>query len=136
MNNADNRTAREVLSYLGSLPKLLHDEGSEAAGKVAVQLGNLLLWIHPDIAPGEAKIEQPLDEHPQTVWALGKQFREVGLKLWDNPKQKDNLGHRLAVLEDRFNELLYWQSLEAKDDCPIPRSQPTIKVPKMPGDIF
>jgi hypothetical protein len=90
--------AREILAYLGNVPRELDAQGTAAAADTAIKIGNCLLWMHGHIAPDEHKIEQPLDEPAQTVWALGKQFRAVGLKLWDKPKSS-KLETRVEYLE-------------------------------------
>jgi hypothetical protein len=94
----DPAISRELITYLGNLPRELNEQGTHAAGRVAVQIGNCLLWLHDHIAPHEHKVEQPLDEPAVTVWALAKQFRAVGMKLYDNPSAS-KLEKRVAYLE-------------------------------------
>ena len=77
---------RELLSFLSSYPKELKTQGHGFAGKLGVQLGNALLALSFSLERGEPQVLQSLDESPQSLYALGKQFREVGLTLWDVPK--------------------------------------------------
>jgi len=78
--------SRELLSFLGSYPKALKYEGHGFAGQLAVQLGNTCILLSQYFERDQPQVYQPLEENPQSLFALGKQFREVGLKLWDVPK--------------------------------------------------
>lgn len=79
--------SRELLTFLSSHPQKLKDQGQDYAGQLAIQLGNALLALSYTLEKGQPQVWQPLDECPQSLFALGKQFREVGLTLWPDPKQ-------------------------------------------------
>src|SRR5438445_736054 len=66
---------RELLGYLAKLPQIINDRGQQAVGEVAVQVGNALLWLQGTLEPKGHHAETPLNETPQTIYALGKQFR-------------------------------------------------------------
>ena len=98
--------ARELLNYLGSLPRELHTEGSEATANVAISIGNFLLWTHSVIEPGKPSVEVDIHERAETVYALGKQFRAVGLKLWGKaPEKTGTLASRIEALEKQLQRL-------------------------------
>lgn len=111
MMERTNAVRRELLSYLATYPQSLrqHTPPSRALAELCLSLGNVLLWIHPLIAPDESKREQPLGEHPDTLWSLGKQFRAVGQELWDAerpPATTDN--GEVEKLRARFDSLEAW----------------------------
>jgi hypothetical protein len=95
---------REVLSYLGHLTRLLKGKGPQACGELAVQLGNFLLFVSHELEKTGPKIEQPLDEAPTTIYALAKQFKRVGVDLWNQePRQTEK--QRLEALEVQLASL-------------------------------
>jgi len=77
------RLIEEVLTFLGSYPQKLKANGHDFAGKLAVQLGNAILTLSYNLEREQPQLFQPLEEAPRSLYALGKQFREVGLSLWD-----------------------------------------------------
>lgn len=92
---------RNLLAYLGRIPARLaksnlHDPvAKRLMAETALDIGNALLWVQPGLAPGEPHHEQPLNECAQSLWALGKQFRAVGLALWDTPPAEPSEMERL-----------------------------------------
>ena len=101
-----NPVSREILTYLSKLPHKLKNQGDSAAADVALALGNCLCWIAPWVAPGESKIEQPIEETAQTVHALGKQFRAVALAFMDKPGFQAGKDHaQIALLDSRIDDL-------------------------------
>ena len=103
---------RNLLSYLGRIPaKLAKSEtkcpqARRLLAEVALDVGNCLLWI---VEPGAPRVEQPLNESAQSVWALGKQFRAVGLALWDSPdvapSDVERLAHEVASMARELERL-------------------------------
>lgn len=99
--------AREILTYLGHLPDRINNKQVDAA-ETCIAFGNCLLWIHEWLEPGKPKVEDPLNETPCSLYSLGKQFRKVGLTLWeDKQRQKTtllgvvkNVDSRLTSIED------------------------------------
>jgi hypothetical protein len=79
---------RELLTYLASVPKTLNENGPDCAGQIAVSLGNALLWLQGTLDEPGPLIEVPLHETPQTIYALGKQLRAVGLSYWEADRRK------------------------------------------------
>jgi hypothetical protein len=97
---------REVLTYLARLPKTIQENGPEAIGEVAVQLGNCLLWIHDYFESGESHAETPLHETAQSIYALGKQLRQVGLYWWE--KRNNSKTDRFDTIEKEIRALQIW----------------------------
>jgi len=64
---------------------------------VAVSLGNCFIWVSSQLEDGP-HIEQPLSENASSVFALGKQFRLVGLKFWDQKLEPFQPGTEIALL--------------------------------------
>src|SRR4051812_41036926 len=102
--------SRELLSYLGTIPQTLKTQGPRFVGELCVCLGNAVLRMAHDLERGQPELYQPLSEHPTSLYALGKQFRELGLELWDKPGDKevlslereiDLLKTRLALIEQK-----------------------------------
>jgi hypothetical protein len=50
---------REALTYLANLPRLLNEQGTQAAGQTALSLGNYLNWIHGLIEAGPYTKRRP-----------------------------------------------------------------------------
>lgn len=110
--------SRNLLAYLSKIPaKLAQSQDlntSPAAKRLVAECcldwGNCLLWIQPQLEPGAPHHEQPLNEGAQSVWALGKQFRAVGMALWDQPEQQpdklDRLTHEVESLCRAVNRAL------------------------------
>lgn len=104
MLNDVSHVRRELLTYLASVPKTLKDKGPDAAAEVAIALGNALLWLRGTIEPNEPPIEVTLDETPQSIYALGKQLRAVGLLMWDK-KLPVQTTDRIAQVERDLDSL-------------------------------
>jgi hypothetical protein len=100
-----DRLKAEMLTALGSAPQKLHTDQPNAVADLCIRLGNFLLWHHDKLAPGEAQIESPLGHHPDTVWGLAKQFREVGQTLWDAPQKDPGLNARLEAMQEQIDSL-------------------------------
>lgn len=96
--------SRNLLTYLSKVPaRLAHSRHLNAPeayrrllAEVALDIGNCLLWLHPHVDPDGPRHEQPLNESADSVWALAKQFRAVGLDLWDSPPWFETEVQRLA----------------------------------------
>lgn len=100
--NEQNTVRRSFLTYLAKLPSKLAKETPPESRRlvagVCLDLGNLMLWLQPHVEPGAPNHEQPLNETAQSLWALGTQFRAVGLHLWDSPfDTEDNLQSTLLA---------------------------------------
>lgn len=108
MQHSIETVRREVLTYLARLPKTIQESGNDSLGQIAVQLGNALIWLQPILEPGEPHIEVPLSETPQTIYALGKQLRQVGLHFWD--RKKTDVIDRTAEIEAKLKRLELWVS--------------------------
>jgi len=103
--------SRELLTFLSSIPRNLKTEKHAFAGKLAVQLGNAILSVSYSLERGRPQIWQPVEEDAKTLFALGKQLRDVGLELWEikveTPWSKtvqadiDGLKTRVSALELR-----------------------------------
>lgn len=98
-----------LLTYLGRTPnKLAHsrdltpDQFNRFLAELCLDFGNCLTWIQGHLEPDGARHEQPLNETAQSLWALGKQFRAVGLALWDSPaapeSDLDRLRHEVVSM--------------------------------------
>lgn len=100
---------RELLTYLGRLPHKLNTEQIDPA-EIAITLGNAFLWVDSWLEPSGPKPEQGLEETPQSLYALAKQFRAVGLKLIDRKKAFHQLNcsveARLESLERHLGTIL------------------------------
>jgi hypothetical protein len=97
----------ELLNYLAKLPQTVDHKGPEAIGELAVQIGNALLWLQGTLEPHGHLAETPLHETPQTIYALGKQFRQVGMKLWNAKHAQRDVSIRqmsidLEAMRDRL----------------------------------
>jgi hypothetical protein len=104
MTNDVSHVRRELLTYLASVPKTLRDKGPDSAAEVAIALGNAFLWLRGTLEPHEPPIEVSLDETPQSIYALGKQLRAVGLLMWDKKLPVQNLD-RLSAMERDIDRL-------------------------------
>lgn len=109
---------REILTYLGNSPRRLREMGSEGAGDLALSLGNCLNWICSSLDGENGGIAQPLDESPQSVYALGKQLQEVGRNLLGKPKA-GNLNARLDRLEKLMEANLAMRTEQPESVPPV-----------------
>jgi hypothetical protein len=96
--------SRTLLTYLGKVPSSLAHSGELTPAQtrrllagLALDWGNCLLWIQPHLESDGPRHEQPLHEAPQSVHALGKQFRAVGLQLWDSPPAEQSDMERIVT---------------------------------------
>jgi hypothetical protein len=102
--------SRELLTYLGTLPKNILN-GSQGPEEIAINLGNCLIWISSQLEKGP-QIEQGMHESPQSVWALGKQLREAGLEIIRrNQSAQSRMGaeyleSRLHALEEKLEAFM------------------------------
>lgn len=105
--NSSLPISRNLLIYLAKIPARLAQcqnltpDTRRLLAELCLDWGNCLLWIQPHLEPDGPRHEQPLSEHAQTIWALGKQFRAVGLALWDAPpvqSETEQLRHEVSNL--------------------------------------
>lgn len=83
--------SRILLSELGSIPQQLKKEGyAFTVGQLAVNLGNMVLSLSHSLETGPQSY-QPLDERPESLFALGKSLREIGLLMWEPEKNKERV---------------------------------------------
>jgi hypothetical protein len=101
--------SHELLSFLSSYPQELKSQGHALAGKMAVSLGNAILALSYTLERGKPQLLQPINEPPQSLFALGKQFREVGLQLWD-PVPEPN---PWPAIQDNFSDVQNIKSVVA-----------------------
>lgn len=91
---------RELLTYLSHLPAKVQKDEITAA-ELALSLGNALLWIEAWLEPDAIHAEQTLDETAQTVFALGKQFRQAALRSMQNRKSADLAGQVAQAVDEQ-----------------------------------
>ena len=100
--------ARECLTYLGRLPNQLLRTPPGArrhCAEVAISLGNWLLWIAPKIEPTAPPCYFHFAGEPDSVAALGRQFRAVGLDLWNMPDDSPESALVRSVVEEAIAAL-------------------------------
>ena len=99
--------SQEFLSYLSRIPKTLKEHGPSQCGYFALDLGKCLTWVSGHLEPQVRQSYQPLEEKPETLFALGEQFRQVGLHLIDRSAENraaalDHIRHNLEGIERRL----------------------------------
>ena len=93
-----------ILTYLGAAPKQIHDDDPHALEWLTLNLGKLLLWVSPHLDDHSTpRTVQEVTERANTVFALGEQFRLLGLRLIEGRKQQEQFGAKEN--ERRLEEL-------------------------------
>jgi len=87
---------KEILTYCGGFPQTIMVHGPAQMGSIAIGLGNCFVWTASLLDGPGPRLEQPLNETAQSIHALGKQLRVVGLDVWD--RQKLDSGTEIALL--------------------------------------
>lgn len=103
-HHRDDILRREIINYLGDAPRELLDQGPDYAPTLILNLGKCLHWISPFCDHGHARVVQPVEEIPSTVYALGKQLWQLGIKFYDHPFVGSNK-HLVAFLRQREDRL-------------------------------
>ncbi|HEX3628824.1 MAG TPA: hypothetical protein VH280_25735 [Verrucomicrobiae bacterium] len=78
---------KSILEFLGNHPRHLLVHGPQGAGDLSLALGKLLVWIakqYDDDHGPNFRAPVASGERAASIWALGEQFKEVGLKLIDH----------------------------------------------------
>ena len=112
MTNDYSAVTSNLLAYLARLPREmaakqnLDSETRRFIAEIALDVGNLLLWIQPVVEGSVLHKEQPVGESARTVWALGKQFREVALGMWEPVAMPvDETAERLRRLTESVDSI-------------------------------
>lgn len=96
---------REINTYLGGLPQEIQKNPDRALATVCISVGNLLGWIGPILEKHAPPVYPELGEQPQSLAALGKQFRAVGLDNWDKKPKKTPLDFDITTIKTKLVEI-------------------------------